>query len=350
MTSTELYRDAYYLVRAHGSLGHPNSVVGFSWRTEDFHPTQPKTFDHCFLNDQMALWPVEANWISITSSRNCWYLSDEVEPAMEVVRQAVAGTRTVTYGSSMGGYAAINWARTLRADYFFAISPLFSLFDPFMASIRDQRFALDRKLLSPKRETIAKGLQSEQRGLVAYDDQHIRDSHHAKMILRHTKAEALTVPQSGHPCGPTLRRTYPLRKILEAVIRDELDVAAVQRQVLERLAPQNARVAPGLPTLAQVLDRIRAPGPAMAPDDWLLGVEILVQNLDQLGDQALNLLEDMARALQASPAMSEAPRRRKAATLRICEGFKSLGATQRMEDYASAYLNDSKMLRGLLTS
>lgn len=350
MVSTELYRDAYYLVRAHGSVGHATSVVGFSWRSEEFHPVTPTNFDHCFLNDQMAEWPVKANWISITSSRNCWYLPDEVEPAMEVVRQAVAGTRTITYGSSMGGYAAINWARTLRADFFFAISPLFSLFDPFMASIKDARFALDRKLLSPARETIPKGLQSQQRGLVAYDNHHIRDSHHARKILRHTKAKGLTVPQAGHPCGPMLRQTYPLRQILEALIRDDFNLRAVQREILAKLAPQNARVAPGLPSLAEVLDRVGSPGDTMAPDDWLLGVEIVVQNLELLGADALPRLEELARALQASAAMGEAPRRRKAATLRICQGFKALGEAQRMEDYASAYLNDSKMLRGLLTS
>lgn len=350
MASTELYRDDFYLVRAHGSLGHPTSVVGFSGRSEEFHPLRPTNFDHCFLNDQMADWPVKANWISITSSRNCWYLADEVEPAMEVVRQAVAGTRTITYGSSMGGYAAINWARTLRADYFFAISPLFSLFDPFMASIKDNRFALDRRLLSPARETISKGLQAQQKGLVAYDDQHIRDSHHARMILRHTLAKGLTVPQAGHPCGPTLRRTYPLRLIIEALIRDDFKLKAVQREILRRLAPQTARVAPGLPTLPEVLEKVSGQGTTMGPDDWLLAVEIVVQNLASLGPEALPRLEDLARALQASPAMGEAPRRRKAATLRICEGFKTLGEVQRMEDYASAYLNDSKMLRGLLTS
>ncbi|MFL2935450.1 MAG: hypothetical protein ACJZ7Z_01865 [Myxococcota bacterium] len=239
MSSHELYRDDYYLVEAYGEMGHATSVVGFSWRDGSFDPLRPKDFSRSFLNEGMARWPVEANWISIITSRNCWYLHDQVEPAIEVIARAVEGTRTITCGSSMGGYAAINWGKALESDYAFAISPLATLFDPFMAAIRDVRFPLDRRLLPQERDSVLRGDQSELRGLIAFDDLDSRDIQHAAAIMENTKVEALRVPRAGHPCGGALRRVYPLRRILESIIRDSFDTVAVQQEVLEKLALEN---------------------------------------------------------------------------------------------------------------
>ena len=47
------------------------------------------------------------------------------------------GARVMTYGSSMGGYAALRFARALRADAILALSPQYSI-DPAVVPWEDR--------------------------------------------------------------------------------------------------------------------------------------------------------------------------------------------------------------------
>lgn len=228
----EIFQDANYLVFSHGPLVHPCTIIGLSWRGDDpYHPVTPHDFSRRFIPDHAMGWGIDANFISFIPSRNCWYLAPEVVQAVAAINAVTAQTRVVTYGSSMGGYAAINLARALNADYFFAVSPMSTIFDPFMKEIGDFRFGKERQVLPQALDGIARGDSAGQRGLIVFDDKHEEDVKHAQVILAMTSAEAVTVSHSGHPSVSATDRIYPLRKILGAIVDGSLDVASIQGAV-----------------------------------------------------------------------------------------------------------------------
>ncbi|HEY4585782.1 MAG TPA: tetratricopeptide repeat protein [Brevundimonas sp.] len=68
--------------------------------------------------------------IHVMGVREDWYQYPEMAAAMQAVRQATAGAeRVMTYGSSMGGYAALRFADAAGANAVLAISPQYSI-DP----------------------------------------------------------------------------------------------------------------------------------------------------------------------------------------------------------------------------
>src|SRR5690606_30202022 len=68
--------------------------------------------------------------IHVMGVREDWYQYPEMPAAMQAVRQATAGAeRVMTYGSSMGGYAALRFADAAGANAVLAISPQYSI-DP----------------------------------------------------------------------------------------------------------------------------------------------------------------------------------------------------------------------------
>lgn len=81
----------------------------------------------------------------------------------------MGGGRIVTYGSSMGGFEAVNLAGVLEAAYTLAISPISTIFPPFAEVVQDRRYALDATLLQNQNDFIGSATLLTQRGLVFFD-------------------------------------------------------------------------------------------------------------------------------------------------------------------------------------
>jgi len=105
-----------YRALRNGPLTHPTTIVSFQARSAaSHHPVDPRDFMDPFVPPSVTGSDMPVNFIQIVTNRNNWYLDAEAIDLARRVRQAVGGGRIVTYGSSMGGFAAVNLAGVLEA-------------------------------------------------------------------------------------------------------------------------------------------------------------------------------------------------------------------------------------------
>lgn len=228
-----LHEDQTMKVVVHEYPGAETVIVCLQSRREPKNFLPPGKFPPPFVPIQVVKSGIPAHFVSFLVNRNSWYLGAEVEAVASLIRARFPTERLVTYGSSMGGYAAINLAPVLRADYAVALSPLSTLFPPYVDLIGDTRFSVDRPGLAQGHDRIGSGISQNLRGLLFFDPTDRQDSPHAARIASLTRMTLIGVPQSGHPCGPLLNKIYPLKKILREVASGEPDVTAIRKAMLQ---------------------------------------------------------------------------------------------------------------------
>lgn len=160
-----LFQSADYKVVLHGEPEHPASIVAF----QPFGPfvsTPQKPFPEYFLPEKMIRSEMPVNFVSFQARRNDWYCGDDADLAAQSLGAVLEGTRVVTYGISMGGFAAINLAGLLNATRFLALAPQSTVFHPFMGSIDDRRFLEDIDPFRPHHDHISAGELQDREGVM----------------------------------------------------------------------------------------------------------------------------------------------------------------------------------------
>ena len=137
-------------------------------------------------------WPA----LHVVSAQDDWYQSDG---AQEVVDRAAAiarrYARVVTYGSSMGGYAALNFASELGAQIAFAIAPQFSI-DRAKVDF-ETRWAAEAGRTAFVRDRIA-AISPQVRPVLVYDPWFAPDARHIERIAAHCEPVRVPLPLMGH--------------------------------------------------------------------------------------------------------------------------------------------------------
>lgn len=150
----------------------------------------------------------------ITVASNHWYQTPEMDAALIALSDLASGhARIVTYGSSMGGYAAILFARLLGAEAV-ALSPLFSIEGavvPWERRYRTDAAAIPAFLYGPE---LMRGAKAR----ILYDPRS-PDRRHVALIDAVTDAELFALPFSGHPTTTFLLET----RVLSSVVRQLID-------------------------------------------------------------------------------------------------------------------------------
>lgn len=145
----------------------------------------------------------------VKAAGNDWYQYPEMQSTLGRIRDAVGNREVVTYGCSMGAYAAVKFAKPLGAKRSIAISPIFSP-DPFKPPY-DQRWKtdVDRTMLIDDHME-----HSDEFELFVLADSTHPDAKHAK-LFRQTfqKTTVISLPFSSHPVGPFLREAGLLREL-----------------------------------------------------------------------------------------------------------------------------------------
>ncbi|QDL94794.1 hypothetical protein FDP22_23280 (plasmid) [Paroceanicella profunda] len=348
LTSQIIYQGEGYLVEALGTLEHDVTIVGFASRgaSARYNPVTPADFDRRFLKASLLKWNLPVNFVNFTSNRNCWFMLPEIVEACSALRKRLGGQRLITYGSSMGGFAAINCSTFLDADYFLALSPLYSIFDPFMKSIRDTRFREEREALNDAFDGISKGWHAGRTGLVAYDDRHERDTRHAQEILKQTSGHELKVPFAGHPVGPSLNRAYSLKKILVQSISGPIDVDEVQKVVHSNLENSAGALAADGDGLPEFLNLVRQGQRSVDPSAWVSASQTLV---DLAKKESID--EDVLGALCSSFPDNEfwagAPSKLVQCAWGFCRALEELGDLSRAREFAEERMPEPQRSRFL---
>lgn len=169
--------------------------------------------------------------VSIVGRGSHWYQYSDMALALGMVRHALRAARArITYGSSMGGYAAIRFADAVGATACLALSPQYSI-DPRKASF-DRRWRPEANAIRWLSE-LDGPIRCRAVPVVLYDN-HDLDAEHVRRIARDTRIAPIAIPYAGHPTGTYLVSSGLLAPLLDAIHDDALDPAMFQTIARER--------------------------------------------------------------------------------------------------------------------
>ncbi len=155
-----------------------------------------------------------------------WYQYADMDAALTTVRQATAGaTRIVTYGSSMGAYAALRFADAVGATDVLALSPQYSI-DPQVAP-HERRWSQDIDRISWRSE-LNGPITCSARTILVYDPIG-PDRWHGERIASEVACDLILLPHTAHPVTTYLADAGLLGPLLTGVLAGDLDRRALRR-------------------------------------------------------------------------------------------------------------------------
>ena len=291
MQGEELFRSDNLVVRrvrGTGARVPATCFVTFGSYTVEYD-LERQGFGEDFLRDE----GIDA--IHVLNRDNQWYQYPEMPDALAAVAAATARVpRVFTYGSSMGGYAALRFARTVGARTGIAISPQYSL-DPRVVPF-ETRWQADLARITFRERVY----QAPARQIIFYDPRlRVDDQHFRLFETGGQETVAVGVPHAGHPVGPLLVETGALQDAIRAIVAGTFVPSVVQRAVRARRSRSqhhffmlSRRAAARRPALRIGLLRRAA---EIEPESHILSE--LAQALDQQGahDEAGPLHEEAIR-------------------------------------------------------
>ena len=201
---------------------HPSNVCVVTFGNYADDPAEDRPgFAEAFLNGRV----IDA--VHVISRRNDWYHTADMPGAIAAIRAALGGKRVFTYGSSMGGYAALRFAGALGAVGVIAISPQFSLDHRVVPWERRWRpeAARIRFLAWPDDPAPPATVFFDPRG---------SDARHVALWAAGRVVVAMPLPYSGHPSGAFLAELGLLRPAVLDILAGRFDAAALVRAARAR--------------------------------------------------------------------------------------------------------------------
>jgi tetratricopeptide (TPR) repeat protein len=220
LASGALFSSSNLIVRSVPARDETRLVVTFD-NYHDFRTLDRKGFGEDFLAD------LGVSAIHVLSRDNDWFQYQETAPALEAIRIAADGRRVMTYGSSMGGYAAIRFADAVGAKAALALSPQYSV-DVRKAPFED-RWGQDMRRIRFRPE-LERPIACAFYPVVVYDPTDI-DRLHADRIDADTPIVRIRAPHAGHPAGALLAESGLLRDVVLRVLEGSLDAAETEKAI-----------------------------------------------------------------------------------------------------------------------
>ncbi len=219
---------------------------------------------------------------------NDWYQYPEMGAALAVARAAMLGRgRVMTYGSSMGGYAAIRFADALGAHACLAISPQYSI-DPAKVPF-ERRWRHDAQRIVWRRE-LDGPIRCEARPVIIHDPIG-EDGLHVRRIEAEIACDTIALPYIAHPGTTYLQSIGALAELVPAILEGSFDPAEA--------APRLRRLRKRDPVYLSELARRQ---PAWRP---ALGIALARQAVDRAPGVDL-MLHVLASKLSAAGRHGEA--------------------------------------------
>ncbi len=158
--------------------------------------------------------------VAFKSAKNLWYQNLSAETIKEIERfindSSIIYLNRVSYGSSMGAYAAIQFSRALKIDIVLALSPQFEIDQPY-----DQRWQSLAQQIDFQYRIDSNAISDTCKYFVAYDPKNEDRLHIQKLstlIDKHHLIEIRT-PYSGHPSTTYLFETGLIQNIALSVLQ-----------------------------------------------------------------------------------------------------------------------------------
>jgi tetratricopeptide (TPR) repeat protein len=159
--------------------------------------------------------------VAIKSAKNLWYQNLSMEN-IALAEQFISSYPTkymkrVGYGSSMGGYAAIQFSRALKLDIVLALSPQFEIDQPY-----DQRWASAAQGIQFQHRIDPTAIANDCKYFIAYDPQTVDVRHVEKIreFISHDQLVEITTPYAGHPSAYYLAETGQIQELAISVLKN----------------------------------------------------------------------------------------------------------------------------------
>ena len=183
--------------------------------------------------------------VHVMSRQNDWYQDEEIEAALDAIAATLRcrSGRIITYGASMGGYAALRFANRLNASSAIAIAPQFSI-DPAIAPF-DRRWKESQQIKF--RSEINGPFLLPERAVVIYDPKMAEDARHVDLFKAQGDLQTVPVLYSGHSAGLLLSQLNLLGEFVIDMLEDRGD----PRNLISTVRASRRQAAQYWATLAQ---------------------------------------------------------------------------------------------------
>lgn len=176
--------------------------------------------------------------IHVISRDNDWYQYADMATACAAIREAVAGaTHILTYGSSMGGYAAIRFADCVGATSVLALSPQYSIDRHRMPD--ESRWRQESQSIA-FRDEIDGTIRSRVAPFVVFDPFSL-DRAHADRIAADIPVHRVALPGAGHPVTTCLTELGLLESMVFDILHGRCNAHEVEK-TFRRMRPKSATV------------------------------------------------------------------------------------------------------------
>jgi hypothetical protein len=232
----ELFRSADLVVRQVGGFSRDVLVVTFDSLTDAHDPhtgygdLDRWGFGEYFLRDR----GVDA--IHVIGRDNNWYQYPEMPEAIAAIATVARGyQRVISYGSSMGGYAAIRYGGAAGAATALALSPQFSL-DPVVVPFEHRWNSLARQIDF----TLERGWTPAfvATAFILYDPRTL-DRRHMALFAKRTHVVPVPMPNSGHSIARFLADNGLLQPTVLDVAHGAFNAPALRRAARAALRGQS---------------------------------------------------------------------------------------------------------------
>lgn len=211
-----LYSSENLLVRKSKGLDPDRWVVTFDHYGITGHFDRPG-----FAEEFLAARGI--SFLTVLGRGNDWYQYPDIHDALAAARAVTFGrSRVMTYGSSMGGYAAIRFADMLGAHACLAVSPQYSVDRRKVPFEWRWPHDGDRIVWRPELDGVIRCAANP----VIIHDPHGEDGLHVHLIARDIACQPIALPHSAHPATTYLQSIGALSDLVLAILHDRFDLAA----------------------------------------------------------------------------------------------------------------------------
>ncbi|MDO7836016.1 tetratricopeptide repeat protein [Sphingobium sp. HBC34] len=174
--------------------------------------------------------------LTLKCNINNWFQDVSADVLKSVMGQLPAYDEIITYGSSMGGYAAMYFAQTVGARTCIALSPQFSI-DPSIVSF-ESRWAGDAARIHFTHERLDDMIVHGGTTYYVLFDPHTLDKQHAEMMTAAcNRVLAIAVPHSGHPSILALQEMELLAGVFDSLAVGQIPDLGVEAHKHRRNSP-----------------------------------------------------------------------------------------------------------------
>lgn len=203
-----LFEDPHHRIELHRSEGNSRGLV-YTFTPFMFSNLENEGFGVSFLCG------LGFDVVAFKCNNDSWYQNLTSETLDQVFKLSDDYDFVATYGSSMGGYAAIAFSQSCCANLVLAISPQYTIQDD-----RDKRWKPQGDKITWQRR-INKTTAAAECFVVIYDDHLKKDKLQVSLILENSSfkdVHEVKLPFSGHPAGHFLVQAGQLTNVISSIL------------------------------------------------------------------------------------------------------------------------------------